>query len=193
MTSRQESGRREPAGSTRGLGLALLAIVAGTGLTGCLPEKSMSDLQNYVSEMLARPGQRPEELPPIKPYVIYAYQSVDGVDPFEPFYVEPPEPPQSDKPAGSGLKPDTTRNQEELEQHALDSLRMMGTLELGDGIWGIVRSPDSVIHRVQVGNYVGRNYGKIIGISEESIDLMEIVPDGQGGWVEREASLALTE
>ena len=70
---------------------------------------------------------------------------------------------------------------------------MMGTLELNEELWGIVRSPDGTIHRVQVGNYVGRNHGKIVGISEESIDLNEIIQDGQGGWQERDAALALTQ
>ena len=70
---------------------------------------------------------------------------------------------------------------------------MMGTLELNEELWGIVRSPDGTIHRVQVGNYVGRNHGKIVGISEESIDLNEIIQDGRGGWQERDAALALTQ
>jgi type IV pilus assembly protein PilP len=68
---------------------------------------------------------------------------------------------------------------------------MMGTLELDNELWGIVRSPDGTIHRVQVGNYLGRNHGKVVGISEESIDLNEIIQDGQGGWQERTAALAL--
>ena len=134
------------------------------------------------------------KLPPIEPYEVYTYRSSGDVDPFEPFYKEEVPPPGGPVTAsGSGLSPDFNRNREELENYALDSLRMMGTLELNSELWGIVRSPDGTIHRVQVGNYIGRNHGKIVSISEESIDLNEIIQDGQGGWQEREAALALAE
>ena len=56
-------------------------------LTGC-GTGSMSDLETYVKKVLKRPGQPPEELPPIEPYVVYTYQSSDGVDPFEPYFQE---------------------------------------------------------------------------------------------------------
>lgn len=152
----------------------------------------MSDLRDYVAEVKKRKGSAIEELPPIEPYIVYTYQSSDAVDPFAPFFQEEttPEGPQV---AGSGIQPDFDRNREELEGHTLDSLRMMGTLEKDDDIWGIVRSPDAIIHRVKVGNYMGKNHGKIINISEEKIELVEIVPDGQGGWIERDAALALVE
>ena len=78
-------------------------------------------------------------------------------------------------------------------QFAITSVSMMGTLEREGSTWAIVRSPDSIIHRIGVGNYIGKNHGKIIGISEDRIELKEIVPDGQGGWSERDASLALLE
>ena len=147
-----------------------------------------------MEEKLARPGQRPEELPVVEAYIAYNYQSAEGTDPFEPFFVEPPEP-VGGQASNSGFTPDfnRNRNREELESHPLDALRMMGTLEKEEQVWGILRSPDGVIHRVQAGHYLGRNHGKIIGIGDESIDLMEIVPDGGGGWMEREAALALVE
>jgi Tfp pilus assembly protein PilP len=33
----------------------------------------------------------------------------------------------------------------------------------------------------------------VIGVSEQRIDLIEIVPDGLGGWEKRESFLTLTE
>lgn len=38
---------------------------------------------------------------------------------------------------------------------------------------------------------MGQNYGRIIAVSEESVDLVELVPTGRGGYMEREASLDL--
>ena len=40
---------------------------------------------------------------------------------------------------------------------------------------------------------MGKNFGEILSISETAILMKEIIPNGSGGWVEREASLALTE
>jgi type IV pilus assembly protein PilP len=170
-----------------------LLVVTAVALSGCV-ERNIGDLEAYSREVLSRKGSRIDELPPVEPYEVYSYASVDGADPFEPFY-KAEAPPSVGGPVagGSGIQPNLDRNREELEGFSLDSLRMMGTLELDEELWGIVRSPDGTIHRVQVGNYVGRNHGKVVGISEESIDLNEIIQDGRGGWQERDAALALTQ
>jgi type IV pilus assembly protein PilP len=124
---------------------------------------------------------------------------VPCVDPFEPFYLEPPDPcsdPNSPGCSGntdSGFSPDFDRNREELESYPLDALRMMGTLEKGDQFWAILRDPDTIIHRVQTGNYIGQNHGKIMEITETKIKLIEIIPNSRGGWEERKAELALAE
>ncbi len=172
------------------MGMVAILLLA-ISLTGCA-EQSMTDLQSYVNRIMARPGRPPKPLPPIEPYVLYSYSSSDAVDPFQPFFVAAPQVDQQDGASThGGVRPDRDRNREELETHPLDALRMMGTLERDGETWGIIRSPDSTIHRVKVGNYLGTNHGKIIDISEESIGLTEIISDGQGGWKEREAQLAL--
>ena len=170
----------------------LIVCAAAVALSGCI-NRDMSDLESYANQILAREGSRIDELPPVEPYEVYTYASVEGPDPFEPFYKESKLPPPGTGGGGSGPQPNLDRNPEELEAHSLDTLRMMGTVELNTELWGIVRSPDGTIHRVQVGNYLGRNHGKIVGISEESIDLNEIVDDGRGGYQERRAALALAE
>ena len=70
---------------------------------------------------------------------------------------------------------------------------MVGTVAMKSNLWGLVKADDATIHRVQVGNYMGKNYGKIIRISTDKIELMEIVPDKPGTWREQQTSLALTE
>ena len=173
------------------------ALVVCVPLAGC-GGGSDADLRSYVAEVKTRPGTRIEELPPIEPYVVYAYPCDGGVpcvDPFEPFYLEPPRPPPGSEAqvASNGISPDFDRNREELENFPLDGLRMMGTLEQSEEFWGIVRGPDAIIHRVQVGNYIGQNHGKITNISEDRIALLEIISDGRGGWEERSAQIALAE
>lgn len=169
-----------------------LVCAASIVLTGCI-DRDKSDLEAYAQQVLARKGTRIDELPPVAPYDNVTYTAAEGADPFAPFYKETNAPPTDVSTATAGPKPNFDRNPEELESHSLDALRMMGTVELNSELWGIVRSPDGTIHRVQVGNYVGRNHGKITGISEESIELNEIVDDGRGGYQERTAALGLSE
>ena len=180
----------------------LIPLIISVPLAGC-GGGSDADLRSYVAEVKTRPGGPIEDLPPIAPYVGYTYPCDGAVpcpDPFEPFFLEPPDPcsnpnapecrPGTDV---SGPSPNFDRNREELESYPLDGLRMMGTLEKGDQFWAILRSPDSIIHRVQVGNYIGQNHGKIVEITEDKIALQEIIPNGRGGWEERDAELALAE
>jgi len=92
-----------------------------------------------------------------------------------------------------GIRPNVTRRKEELEAYSLDTLRMVGTVLIENSKWALIKANDGTIHRVKKGNYMGRNYGEIIQILENRIELMEIVPDKPGSWREQQASLALTE
>ena len=91
------------------------------------------------------------------------------------------------------MRPDSKRNREFLEQFSLDTLRMVGTLKLGGQNFGLVKTKDGLVHRVLPGNHLGQSEGKIVSIEPSKISLVEIVPDGLGGYMERPASLALNE
>ncbi len=156
-------------------------------LSACSSEQ-YSDLDNYIEEVKKKTKGRIDPLPEVKTYESYVYQAQDLRDPFTPYQEEP-----SEELAQPGIVPDTTRKREALEGFPLDSLAFVGHLEKGGVLWGLITAPDSSIYRVQVGNFVGKNFGEILAISESTIMLKEIIPNGSGGWVEREASLALTE
>ncbi len=167
-------------------------------MSGCV-STDISDLDQYVQDTLARPGGRIEALPEIKPYEAYAYQSGedDARDPFVLFYA-PSEDTALIQEKDSGLTKEMEneikhRNKEELEQFELDSLRMVGTMENGDNQWGIIQDPEGAVHRIKVGNYLGRNTGKILNVYEDRIELREIVRNSQGRWEERQAEIALVE
>ncbi len=174
----------------------IVCLTTGSGLTGCM-SSDISDLETYAREVLARKGGQIEPLPEMKPYERYLYQSAQaGVrDPFQPFYKAEQEQvvaKAENHAQAKYLHEVQDRNREELERFELDSLRMVGTLQ-GKDLWGIVLDREGTVHRVNVGNYLGRNYGKIIHIDENRIDLRELISDEQGGWQERPASLALIE
>ncbi len=177
--------RHETSTRTR---LLLTLTLAGL-LAGCY-NQDMSDLQRYVEEVKARKQGYIEPLPEIKEVETFAYVPGDRRSPFLPSGQGEEE---VEKPSGNGIAPDPNRRKEELENYSLDSLRMVGTLKQGDVMWALVQTSDSTIYRVKAGNYMGRNHGQITRIDENDIQLTEIVPDGQGGYLERQASLALKE
>ena len=95
--------------------------------------------------------------------------------------------------SGTGPRPDFERSKEYLERYELDTLSMVGTFGNDESYWSLVRDPEGIIHRVPVGNYIGKNHGKVVNISETEVDLSELISDGADGWLVREASIALGE
>jgi Tfp pilus assembly protein PilP len=160
-------------------------------LTLCACTGDMNDLRAYAQEVKSQRYGEIEPLPEIKPHETYAYQASQLRDPFDPLLFRGPTTGVSQ--SNNGIRPDITRPRELLEDFPLDTLRMVGTLAQRNQVWALIRVSDGTIHRVQEGNYMGQNHGKIFGISEEMVELTEIIPDGLGGWRKRDASLALSE
>ena len=151
-----------------------------------------SDLNHYLSEVKARPKTPIKPLPEIKAIEPFIFKPQGMRDPFKP--LEQPEAVEGAAvPAGSGIKPDTRRPKEELEAFPLDGLRMVGTVDIKSSLWGLVKSSKNTIYRVKVGNHMGKNYGKIIQITGDKIELMEILPDKPGTWHEQQATIKMTE
>ena len=167
----------------------LLASVLSMTLSGCF-NQDMSDLKRYVEDVKARKQGYIEPLPEIKQVETFTYVPGDRRSPFRPVQQGDE---QAEKSSSNGIAPDPNRRKEELENYSLDSLRMVGTLQQADVMWALVQTNDKTIYRVKAGNYMGKNHGQITRIDENDIELTEIVPDGQGGYLERQASLALKE
>jgi type IV pilus assembly protein PilP len=173
------------------LNLLLFPLLLSALLVGC-SEGGFSDLQQYTAEVKARPKGTIEPLPEAKPVETFVFKPEGLRDPFKAIS-ESEEIEDTGLSIGDGIKPDTSRRKEELEAFPLDGLRMVGTVVMKANLWGLVKASDKTIYRVQVGNYMGKNYGRIIRILTDKIELMEIVPDKPGTWREQQASLALTE
>jgi type IV pilus assembly protein PilP len=166
----------------------LLWILPVLLLAAC--SQDMSDLENYIAEVKTRPAQPIPPIPAVKTYSPYVYQGLTGRDPFRPSTSE-----GIDEQVASGNvagpRPDLERPKEYLERFELDTLMMVGTFEQGEDYWGLIRDPDGVIHRVSVNQYMGKNHGRVTRIDTTEVVLSELITDGSGGWMEREASMAL--
>lgn len=167
--------------------VAILLMAAALSACG---GGDLNDLQTWVNSVKKRQKGTVEPLPEIKTVEPFVFKPEDLRDPF--IQTERSEQPEETK-SDSGIRPDPTRAREDLESYELDTLRMVGTIDQNGNLWGLVKAVDSTIHRVRVGNYMGRNFGKILRIREGQIELLEIIPDSLGGWRERKATLELTE
>ena len=162
-------------------------------LVGGCGGDDFTDLHKYVQSVHARPKAAIEPLPETKIVETFIFEP-DGLrDPFKAIEISSDDN-AVDTSGSGGIKPDTERRKEELEAYALDALRMVGTLKDQNGLWGLIKAKDGTVHSVQVGNHMGQNYGQIIRILEDKIELMEIVPDAKPGtWKEQQATMALAE
>ncbi len=172
--------------------LVILATALTLGLSAC--SKDMSDLHDHVKKARAQKQTKVPALPVIKPHETYSYKSTGLRNPFLPVIdvFNLPTLASAGK-KGSTIHPEENRPREELESYPLDTLRMVGILKQQDTSWALVRTKDGTIHRVKAGHYMGQNHGKIMRVTESGLELREIVPDGIGGWTERQAEIALSE
>ena len=169
------------------LNRALVIAVVGMSLSGC--SANMDELDAYINEIKARQGGRIDPLPEITPYEVFVYQAdIQGFR--SPFL---PDTPQVVAGQAGGVRPDADRIREYLETFSLDTMDMVGTLDLGGTTYGLVQDADGLIHRVVPGNYLGQNDGRIVSISASEIQLIEIISDGIGGYIERDAAISLSD
>lgn len=168
--------------------MMLTMLLAGCVLYGCGGD--MDDLDKYINEIKAKPGGRIEPLPEIRPYEVFTYTA--GAERLRSPFI-PDSPQIRAVSGGGGTRPDADRSREFLEQFPLDTLRMVGTLELGGTNFGLVQTSDGLIHRVVPGNYMGQNDGRITAVNDSDIELTEIISDGIGGYLERQAAVALVD
>lgn len=170
-----------------------LCIASLSGmLIGCSADPT-ADLEEYARITKSQQKSSIEPLPEFKPYESFTYQAADLRDPFTAPEFSHVQPSTQTTASNNGITPDFDRPSEPLEEFPLDSLRMVGTLEQHESHWALINDTDGTIHRVEPGNYAGQNHGKITRITEYEVELTEIVPDGIGGWMERQASIAISE
>lgn len=165
--------------------LATLLVV----LVSACSDDGMDDLRQFVATAHAGRTPKVEPLPEIQTQEPFAYAAAALVDPFDSVNLKA----QGPQTAGSGPRPDINRRKEPLEEFPLDALKMVGTLARGSEAWVVILAPDGTVHRAAVGNHMGQNFGSIVRISEEKVDLVELVQGSLGDWVERDASVALAE
>lgn len=168
--------------------LALLAM-AGLVLQGC-SQQQHNDLEQFMAAERAKPAGEIEPLPTFSPYKTFNYAAMALRSPFEaPLLLGPEE----DIQGREAVEPDRTRKKEHLEYFNFSALMLVGTVTKDGVMWSLINDGEGGIHRVKEGNYLGRNHGRIVSVGAARVDVVEIVPDGKGSWVERPRVLSLQE
>ena len=156
-------------------------------LSGCA-DRNLTEVRQFMDEELSRKHPPIEQLPTFPPYVASVYSSAGLKSPFDPPSTESASDPQGDKVD----PPDNNRRREPLERFNIAELKMVGTLEQSGVRWALINDGTGSVHRVKVGNHLGRNHGKISTVGLAGLEIVEVVVDGRGGWIERPRSLSMT-
>ena len=163
------------------LSLAVFALLAGC-------ESRIDVVNQSMAQIRSEPPLPIEPAPVFTPVPAFMYAAHQLKSPFMPTSIAS----ELKIMAGKRVYPNFNRQQQPLESYALETLNMKGSLRnQAGGIIALIQTPDGQIERVQRGNYMGLNQGRIVNITPTQIDLIEVIPDGREGYVERPRSLIL--
>ena len=171
---------------------ALLLGVAFV-LTGCGPSGE-DELRMWMADQRANTKPSVTPLTEPKKFVPEPYAQDGAIEPFNQVRLTQALRRDSTQVASNAAlsAPEMARRKDPLEAFPLDSMAMVGSLNKEGTPTALLRV-DNLIYQVKVGNYLGQNYGKITKITENSVQLREIVQDGGGDWIERTSTLELQE
>ena len=164
----------------------LLVLLASIVLAACAAGDH-EDLRAWMDSVAQEARPNLEPLPVVEPYEPVLYEVANTVDPFTLAKMG-----SDEKKGGGGLRPDLDRPKEPLEMYPLETLKYVGVMTRKKVSYAIVQI-DSALHQVKIGNYVGQNFGVVVGVSESEITLRELVQDSAGDWVERTSTLMLQD
>lgn len=156
---------------------------------GCSSASDHTDLRAKIDDVKRNATGKVDPIPVYPPYEAFIYAAISYRSPFD----RPVDITQGGVRGPGAEPPDTNRTKEYLEGRDLSSLSMVGTLKQNGTLWALIKDSDGRIHRVTKNNYLGKNHGKVVSAEDYKIELIEIVPNGLGGWVNRPNILALSE
>lgn len=166
----------------------LSGLVLLISLTGCAADQT--DLQGYVNQVKARPAGRVQPLPEFAPYETFVYAASGRRAPFElPISAEQMLAQRTAK--VSEIQPPMDHTPQPLELYAISDLQMIGFVDHQGTRWATLQDAGGSVHRIGVGSYLGKNYGRITKITSTHIELLEIVPNGPRSWIERPRTIQM--
>ena len=162
---------------------AIAALLAGCG------DSDVRDVRDWMTQVQHDTKPTVKPLPAPKDFIPYAYAARDQVDPFSPNKLLT-ELARAAETSTDPNKPDLQRPRELLETFPLDTMRMVGTMEKGGTSYALLQV-DKSLYQVKPGQRIGQNFGIVTRVSDDAVNIREVVQDSTGEWVERMAKLEL--
>jgi type IV pilus assembly protein PilP len=164
------------------------AVLAATLLAGC-GDSDVREVRDWMEQVKrdTRPAVKP--LPEPKDFLPYAYGAKDAVDPFEPNKLLG-ELARAAATSNNPNQPDLQRPRELLETFPLDTMQMVGMMEKGGTRFALLQVERS-LYQVKAGQRIGQNFGVVTRVSEDAVDIREVVQDAAGEWTQRVTKLEL--
>ena len=158
-------------------------------LGGCDHATEHQDLKAFIERVSNVERQDIEPLPSSPDYEWFTYSASGLRSPFQ-------APIKADfivnNTSGNEIKPDENRTPEFLENFDFDDFTMVGTISDASGFWALL-SIDGSVYRVQVGEHLGRNHGRIISITDDEVQVIELVVHGSDTWIERPQTISVKQ
>ena len=163
----------------------LAPLVAALLLAGC-GDGGVGETRAWMEQVKKQTVPKVKPLPEPKNFVPHAYNQREAMDPFAQVKLMG----EAARRDGSANRPDLDRPKEVLENFPLDVMRMVGTMQKG-GVTYALLQVERTLYRVRAGQRIGQNFGRIVRVSDEAIEIRETVEDATGDWVERMAHIEL--
>ncbi len=160
-------------------------------LVGCSKTDDIKDLKEKIEKTKNTVVGQVEPLPKFKEADNYTYQNISIRSPFDVTAIEKK---KATEKVFTSVKPEENRQKEPLEFIDIDKFKMVGTIKKGDGLLeAIIDYGSGDFKIVSIGNYIGKNNGKVVQVTPETIEIVEIIPNGMYRWLERPTSIKLTK
>jgi type IV pilus assembly protein PilP len=172
---------------------ASLIMLCTLSMLGC-GSSGEDELRQWMANERAQAKPRITPISEPKQFLPQPYVVEEGMEPFNVLKLTQALRRESAQVASNAalIAPEMARRKEPLEAFPLDAMAMVGSMNK-NGKPTALLTVDKLLYQVQLGNYLGQNYGRITAITETSIQLREIVQDPTGDWIERITSLELQE
>lgn len=159
--------------------IGAIAIVL---LGGCHERETPAQLQAWIGMVRDQMPERPSYIAPQSKFTPLAYQADTDDTPFGrlPAIIV----------AEHSARPPQRGAPQVLEEFPLEALHMVGTISQA-GRHYVLLQMDKIVYQAKAGDYVGKNFGMILRITEHETALEELVPGADGRWTARSAVLSL--
>jgi type IV pilus assembly protein PilP len=170
----------------------LISLVLFAMLAAC-SGGDHEDLKDWITQNGKDLRGTVKKIPEVSAYQAIAYDVEGLIDPFKANKIEPESKNKQGAGKGGEYQPDfdarDLRNNI-LEKYPLESLKMIGTLNVNNRPMAVIQVEDKV-KQVRVGEYVGLDFGMVTRITDKDIELRELIQDAAGDWSERNSTLYL--